>query len=183
MMKAKYQAVCLPHFGLAAERYCHFTSPIRRYPDLFVHSVITAVLEKTGLSELTAASPVDGSAAASFAQAAESAGIRSTDCEIRAMNAEREIVDLYMTLYLSDKIGEVFPVTVTSVIRSGMFVRCENLVEGFLPAACYPGAKVNEERMTVAVGEQIFTLGTPLTVRLVEADVSTGRITFEPMGE
>ncbi len=180
MMKAKYQSVCLPHFGLGADRYCHFTSPIRRYPDLFVHSVITAVLEKTGLPELTAASPVDVSAAASFAEVAESAGIRSTDCEIRAMNAEREIEDLYMTLYMSDKIGESFSVTVTSVIRSGMFVRCENLVEGFLPAACYPGAKINEERMTMVVGEQVFTLGTPLTVRLAEADVSTGRITFEP---
>lgn len=181
MMKAKYQSVCSMHFGLGAETYCHFTSPIRRYPDLFVHTVITEVLEKYGIGELTSDSSVTSNAVPALEKIAHERGVSSSETEITAQTAEREIEDLYMTLYMSSRIGEVFHVTVSSVIRSGMFVQCDNLVEGFVPASFYPGAKINEDFMTLTVGSKVYTLGTQLDVRLIEADVSAGKITFEPV--
>ncbi len=183
MMKAKYQSVSLPHFGLGADTYCHFTSPIRRYPDLFVHTVITAVLERRGLNELsadTSKAKVENSVP-ELEKCAPERGISSSECEVRAQNAERDITDMYMTLYMADKIGEQFSGSVSGVIRSGIFVRCDNLVEGFVPMTCFPGAKVNDELMTVFAGGETITLGTRMNVVLVDADVSTGKITFEKL--
>ncbi len=181
MMKAKYQSVSMPHFGLGADTYCHFTSPIRRYPDLFVHTVITSVLERCGIAELTAEcnkSAVKNSVP-ELERCAADRGVSSSECEVRAQNAERDITDMYMTLYMADKIGERFSGTVSGVIKSGIFVRCDNLVEGFVPITCFPGAKVNDELMTVTCGEEKITLGTRMEVVLADADVSTGKITFE----
>lgn len=180
MMKAKYQSVCAPHFGLSADTYCHFTSPIRRYPDLFVHTVITEVLEKSGLSELTSKSDVSEKDVPALVKIASERGETSSECELRAQAAERSIEDLYMALYMKDKIGEVFHTTVCSVIRSGMFVQCENLIEGFVPAAFFAGAKINEDFMTLTYGQKTYTLGTALDVRLADVDISAGKITFEP---
>jgi len=180
MMKAKYQSVCAPHFGLGAPVYCHFTSPIRRYPDLFVHTVITTVLEKTGLPYLDRFSEADKTCAGELTAAAYDRGASSSDAELRAQTAERDITDLYMAIYMSDKLGEEFRVTVCSVIRSGMFVQCDNLVEGFIPAACWPDAKVNDEFMTLAAGGTVYTLGSQLDAVLYDVDIATGKITFEP---
>ena len=181
MMKAKYQSVCAPHFGLGAEKYCHFTSPIRRYPDLFVHSVLTAVLEKTGLDHVGADVTVQGHPAAYFENAAYERGLTSSDCALRALEAERGIEDLYMTLYMADRIGEEFDVTVISVTKNGMFVSTDKLVEGFVPASAFPAAKTDEERMTLTVGRTVYTLGSRFRVKLTEADVSARRITFSPL--
>lgn len=178
MMKAKYQSVSSPHFGLGAPLYCHFTSPIRRYPDLFVHSVITAALEKTGLLYLDKSSAVDPSCAAELEASAHDAGIKASDCEVRAQNAEYAIEDLYMAIFMSRHIGEEFHVTVSSVIRSGLFVQCDNLIEGFIPAAAFPAAHISEEYMTLESMGKVYTLGTTMTARLTEVDISAGKITF-----
>ena len=183
MMKAKYQSRCFMHFGLGARCYCHFTSPIRRYPDLFVHTVITDVLEKCGLCELTASSEIPKGCVASLESVSHERAVSSTDAEIRAVEAERAIEDMYMTVYMSAHIGEVFDVTVCSVIRSGMFVQCDNLVEGFVPALHFPSCRINDEMMTLECGGRLYTLGTRMRVRLAEADVSTSKITFEPAFE
>jgi len=183
MMKAKYSATCSLHFGLGAPTYCHFTSPIRRYPDLFVHTVITGLLRKAGLTELNSSSTVSAGDVPDLASAALSRGESSSECELRALSAERDIEDLYMALYMRDKIGCDFEATVCSVIRSGMFVQCDNLVEGFVPATCFSGAKINEETMTMFAGGKLYTLGTRLTVRLVDVELSTGKITFKPVKE
>lgn len=181
MMKAKYQSVCAPHFGLGAPVYCHFTSPIRRYPDLFVHTVITAVLEKTGLPYLDRFSgEIEKTCIGELAAAAYDRGESSSDAELRAQTAERDITDLYMAIYMSDKLGEEFDVTVCSVIRSGMFVQCDNLVEGFIPAACWKDAKVNDEFMTLTADGTVYTLGSRLTAVLYDVDIAAGKITFEP---
>lgn len=181
MMKAKYQAVCLPHFGLGAETYCHFTSPIRRYPDTFVHTVITTVIENTGLSQLDFTTDITNMphAVTELGAVAEERGSSSTECEIVALNAERDIEDLYMTLYMQPKLGEVFDVKVSSVIRSGMFVECDNLVEGFIPAITLPNSKTNPDMMTLYYGGKTYELGTPLKAKLVDTDVPTRKITFE----
>ncbi len=178
LMKAKYQSAPAHHFGLGADVYCHFTSPIRRYPDLFVHSVITAVLEQTGAPFLSAERRVPGHPAAKFEKIAAERGFTSTECEIRAMDAEREIEDLYMTLYMAKHIGEEFDAAVSGVVKSGLFVRCENLAEGFVPAENWPGVRIDEEHMTLTSRGITLTLGSPLRVVLTESDPGTIKITF-----
>lgn len=181
MMKAKYLPVPARHFGLGADLYCHFTSPIRRYPDLFVHSVITAVLEKTGSPFLTAGMNVPVSAAAEFARMASDRAFTSSECEVRAMDAERDIEDLYLTLYMARHIGERFRAVISGVTRTGLFVRCDNLAEGFLPAESWPGLRTDEEHLRAAVHGTTYTLGSPLDVILTEADPGTRRISFVPV--
>ena len=184
MMKAKYVATPGSHFGLGAETYCHFTSPIRRYPDLFVHTVLTAVLPYTPAGRLTADTPLPPEAMPQMlAAAAPERGVSSTDTEITAQQTEWKIEDLYMALYMSDKLGQVFDVTVVSVMKFGLFVQCSNLVEGLIPAPLFPDAVVNEAFCTLRSGGTLYTLGTKMQARLVEADPANGRITFAPVEE
>ncbi|MBQ4607795.1 MAG: VacB/RNase II family 3'-5' exoribonuclease [Clostridia bacterium] len=184
MMKAKYVATPGSHFGLGAETYCHFTSPIRRYPDLFVHTVLTAVLPYTPNGLLTADTPLPPEAMPQMqAAAAPERCVSSTDTEITAQQTEWKIEDLYMALYMSDKLGQVFDVTVVSVMKFGLFVQCSNLVEGLIPAPLFPDAVVNEAFCTLRSGGTLYTLGTKMQARLVEADPANGRITFAPVEE
>jgi len=181
MMKAKYTAEPKPHFGLGAKTYCHFTSPIRRYPDLFVHAVLTAVLPYTPTGRLSADTLLPPEAVPQMlAMAAPERGVSSTDTEVNAQQAEWKIEDLYMALYMSDKVGQVFDVTVVSVMKFGLFVQCANLVEGLIPAPLFEDAVVNEAFCTLRSGGTLYTLGTKMQARLVEADPSSGRITFAP---
>ncbi len=182
MMKAKYIAEPKPHFGLGAETYCHFTSPIRRYPDLFVHTVLSAVLPYTPEGKLDKDTVLPPEAFPQMlSMAAPERGVSSTDTEITAQQVERKMEDLYMALYMSDKVGQIFDVTVVSVVKFGLFVQCENLVEGLVPALLFRDAVVNEDFCTLRSEGALYTLGTKMQVRLVEADPASGRITFAPL--
>lgn len=125
LAKAKYSDVCSAHFGLAIARYCHFTSPIRRYPDLSVHRIICAHL--------------DGGHAAEYRKFAAESARQSTDCELRALSAERDIDDMYRCLFLSKFVGQEADGRVSSIISSGFFVRLDNTCEGFVPLATLDG--------------------------------------------
>ena len=96
------------------------------------------------------------------------------------MDAERDIEDLYLTLYMARHIGETFRAVVSGVTRTGIFVRCDNLAEGFIPAENWPGLRTDEEHLTASVHGTAYTLGSPLDVILTEADPGTRRITFLP---
>ncbi|MCC6645329.1 MAG: ribonuclease R [Polyangiaceae bacterium] len=111
LKQASYDPRNIGHFGLASTAYVHFTSPIRRYPDTVVHRIIKAALDKA---------PIDRSddAKARLDEAAKTASAR----ERRAMDVEREVVDLCRALYMRRHIGESFEGTVTSVVASGVFV-------------------------------------------------------------
>jgi len=166
LMKAKYSPMPSLHFGLAEELYCHFTSPIRRYPDLFVHRSITAAIE--------GASDIRGSA-----EAAE----RSTETEIRAVAAERAIEDLYMALYMSRRIGEEYDATVTSVTSFGIFARTASMCEGMIPIAEFGTSPVFNDKMltlTARFGSKVrvFRLGDTVRIKVVSADVATGKISY-----
>ena len=170
LAKAKYSEKPAPHFGLAAELYCHFTSPIRRYPDLFVHRAITSVLCGTRLP----------------AHPAESARV-TTDAEIRATTAEREIEDIYMAQYASFHVGEEFDAVISSVCSFGVFARTEKLFEGLISVEDLfpPRARTeyDEERMILRAGERAFRLGDKLRVRIERADVPSGQIDFALAGK
>ncbi|HEU4534312.1 MAG TPA: RNB domain-containing ribonuclease, partial [Polyangiaceae bacterium] len=111
MKQAAYDTANVGHFGLAATHYVHFTSPIRRYPDLAVHRVVHGLLEQRPARELGGGEEALGMAAR-----------QSSERERRAMEVEREVVDLYRALYMRGRLGETFEGTVTGVVGSGCFV-------------------------------------------------------------
>ena len=167
LMKAKYSASPAPHFGLGCELYCHFTSPIRRYPDLAVHRIIRAVLR----------GEINVNSMSAFA---EEAALKSSENELRALNAEREIEDLYKALYLSDKVGQIFDGVVSSVTSFGLFVELENTCEGLVPISSMDGYYEYDERaLTLTSGRTVYHLGDRVRVRLIGCDLVTRRIEFE----
>lgn len=170
MQKAKYTTGNAGHFGLALEYYCHFTSPIRRYPDLTIHRVIKKMLagKLTG-AEITKTS----------IRCEKSASI-SSEREISAECAERDGDDYFKMLYMADKSGEVFDGIISGVTGFGIFVQLENTVEGFislekLPAGRY---KFDEARFTLSSGKNVYSLGDKIKIKVDGISREIRRVNF-----
>ena len=172
-MQARYSAENLGHFGLATAEYTHFTSPIRRYPDLVVHRLLKESLKEHSLEAWR------GKMMARLPEIAAHASAR----ERNADEAEREIEKIKKVQFMADKVGDEFEGIVFSVIRQGFFVELlEHYVEGFVPA----GTLIDDryfyrEKTHSFVGERHhrhFKLGTRVLVRLDHADQETYRLTF-----
>ena len=174
LMKARYDPQNLGHFGLAAEYYCHFTSPIRRYPDLMIHRVLTALL----------AGNLHGSTEGKLRTAVEKAAVQSSQRELAAQSAEREIERFYMAEFMQDRVGEKFSGTVSGVTRYGLFVSLSFGAEGMVPVESLPGFEYDydEHRMTLSGRGGIYTFGMPLEVVCVSADPGSGQIDFRLEG-
>ena len=170
LMKAKYLHEPRGHFGLATKLYCHFTSPIRRYPDLGVHRIVKAYLNgRTNKSEISR-----------LAKYAEKNARESSENEMRAVYAERKIDELYKAIYMSKFIGQELDATISSVTSFGFFARCDNLCEGLVPLSSLDGAFFfDETSLTLASGRRLFALGQRVKVRVVDASAITRRVTFE----
>jgi len=171
--QAVYKPSNLGHFGLGLRRYSHFTSPIRRYADLLVHRALIRGLDS---SENDLSLGIE----ASF----EKAGEHLSMTERRAMTAERDTIDRYLTAYLSDSIGATFTGHITGVTRFGLFVALEDSgAEGLIPISTLPGGiyRHDPRRHTLAgkSGHRIFTLGATVEVRLTEADTTKGSMVFQ----
>ncbi len=168
LMKARYDPKNLGHFGLGAEYYCHFTSPIRRYPDLAVHRILSAALDHQRPKSLSGFT----------AQAAR----QSSEREVAAQNAEREIEKLYMAQFMAQHIGETFPGAVTGVTRFGVFVALANGIEGMVGVEALGDDRWElDEDVQRLVGSRqntVYQLGTPMEVLCAGADPATGRIDF-----
>lgn len=169
LMKAKYLHEPKGHFGLATKLYCHFTSPIRRYPDLTVHRIVKKYLEDC----------VDKSSISKLSALAERSAKRSSENELRALYAEREIDELYKAVYMGDFIGEEMDATISSVTSFGFFAKCDNLCEGLVPLNSL-GAPFyfDEASLTLSSGRRTFALGQRVKIRVVDSDVVTRRVTF-----
>jgi ribonuclease R len=171
MAKARYDVKPLGHFGLALEDYCHFTSPIRRYPDTAIHRILSDALKTKNKDSLKQ----------KYEAFAVEAAKMSSDAEIRAMSAERSAESCYMAEYMLQHIGEVYDGVVSGVTQRGIFVELENSVEGFVPIASIPNSNYRFDGALSMVdphtGSRI-TIGTPMRVKVVSADVATGRIDF-----
>ncbi len=159
--QAEYSPDNIGHFGLALPRYAHFTSPIRRYADLLVHRAL--------IGDATPWPP--GTAA----------HISAT--ERRAALAEREAIERYLAVFLTSRIGAMFPARVTGVQRFGIFVTLtENGARGLVPAGSLPNDLwVHDEAKQSLSGRHtklVFRLGQPVDVRLVEASALTGGMLF-----
>lgn len=168
MQKARYAENNLGHFGLASGCYCHFTSPIRRYPDLFVHRSLKSILH--GDTKLM---PV-------YVKNAQSAGIDCSERERIADEAERDVDDLYKTVYMSDRIGEIYDATVSGVTNFGVFCELENTVEGLIPIDVLPDDDYEffAEKFLLKGRKSTFRLGDKLKVRVDGCDFGRMRVLF-----
>ena len=166
MMKAKYSEVQSAHFGLGIDCYCHFTSPIRRLSDLATHRIIHKVL-------------IEGKRPEAYASYAKRAARAASESEVRALNAERRIENLYKTLYMSDYIGQTFDAVVSSVTSFGMFCELDNTCEGLIPMSEMPGLFIfNENDLTLRCGKLVYRIGDAVTIKLEEADIIRGKLRF-----
>jgi ribonuclease R len=180
VLRSQSQAVYAPenegHFGLALARYCHFTSPIRRYADLLVHRALISAysLGKGGLPD-------------EQAERFPEFGELISGTERRAIQAERDATDRYLTAYMADRVGAEFEAKVAGVKRFGLFVRLEETgADGLVPVESLPWDRYNlDEVRQRLVGENTgaaFQLGERVTVRLLEANTVTGGLLFEVTG-
>ena len=169
MKWARYSAKNLGHFGLASDAYTHFTSPIRRYPDLIVHRLLKRVLSK---KEVQIAEEV-------LAKKAE----HLSDRERVAMEAEREIVDRYRVRFMRDRIGEEFEGIISGVTAFGFFVELKDIfVEGLVRVTSLPDDYYQyHEKRYCLVGERThrtFRIGDEVRVRVDRVDVERRHIDF-----
>ncbi|MBQ7352251.1 MAG: ribonuclease R [Clostridia bacterium] len=171
MKKAKYDPECMGHYGIASPKYCHFTSPIRRYPDLTIHRIIKDTLhgqmderKKLITKEFVAMS-----------------SIQSSETERNAEAVERDVDDLYRVFYMTHHIGEEFEGIISSVTNFGVFVELENTVEGMMRIDTLPQDQYEylEDRFTLKGYNNKFTIGDKVKVKAVRADILSKEIDFE----
>jgi ribonuclease R len=169
--QARYEPTPKGHFGLALMDYTHFTSPIRRYPDLIVHRALKEFILKHNTSD-TFTEGVD------FVKLGE----KTSERERRAMEAERFVTRRKQCWFMKPKLGETFSGTISGLIERGIFVEIpEYGLEGFLPADALGGFyQFDEEHMCFRKrpGHSTLTVGDPMEVRLDSVEVEDGQITF-----
>ena len=173
MKQAKYTPDNTGHFGLAAPYYCHFTSPIRRYPDLQIHRIIKENIR--GRMNVNRREHYEGI----LPEVAK----HSSEMERRAEEAERETVKLKKAEYMEDHIGEVFEGVISSITKWGMYVELSNTIEGLVHVTnmCDDHYNYYEERYEM-VGEhtnKVYKLGQTVNVRVLDVDKLQRTIDFE----
>ncbi len=172
LKKAKYASDNLGHFGLAAKHYCHFTSPIRRYPDLEIHRIIkesiNGKLHGKRIGQLREIVP----------KVAEQSSIR----ERLADEAERETVDLKKAEYMADKIGEIYEGIISGVTSFGMFVELDNTIEGLIRLSyLIDDYYIYNSEQHMLIGERqkkIYRIGDLVTIKVSKVDVAQKEIDF-----
>ena len=172
LMKAEYKTQNLGHFGLAAKYYCHFTSPIRRYPDLAIHRILKSFIS----------GEMNENIQTKFAKFAGEAAQHSSDTEIEAEYAERDVDELMKAVYMKSHLGESFMGIITHITNFGMFVELENSVEGLVRLENMTDDYYNYSDEDFAlVGERtnvIYRIGDEVYVTVMRADMLTRQIDF-----
>ena len=172
LKKARYDMLPVAHFGLAAERYCHFTSPIRRYPDLMVHRIIHAVAEGRASRKYTK----------KLEETLPTIANHSSERERNAIEAERAVQNRKMAEYMTRFIGREYLGVVSGVTRFGVFVELPSTIEGMVPLAEMKDDYYNYmEKMYCVIGERTkkkISLGDKVKVRVISSDVEASKIEF-----
>ena len=174
MSKARYFEEPLGHFGLALEDYCHFTSPIRRYPDTAIHRILSDLVRGVSVDKIEK----------NYKNFVKSVSEKSSECEIRAMKAERDAEKCYMAEYMQAHIGETFEGKISGVIQTGLFVELESGIEGFVEIEYFPGYGFEFDGIMSFINKKSgisLSIGDKITVKVLSADVSAGKIDFIPV--
>lgn len=168
LMKAEYLTECVGHFGLAAKYYCHFTSPIRRYPDLMIHRILKDFL--------------DGHDVMKYRNIVYDAASHSSETERTAELAERDVDDLFKAAYISDYVGAEFPAQISGITNFGMFAELENSIEGLIRLETIDGDYYEfDEEQRALIGRRhgkIYRIGDSVEIEVTGADLSSRRIDF-----
>lgn len=169
MQKAVYSPMPKGHFGLGEKYYCHFTSPIRRYPDLAIHRIIKDVLQN-GIENIEN----------KYSDFVEEASVQSSLKERNAMDAERAVDTYYKMLYIENYVGEVFDGFVSGVINSGLFVELENGVEGFVKAESLGGRRYvyDSKNYSLSNGRKTFRLGQKVKIKVFGVNIIERKAEF-----
>ena len=172
MSKALYEEKPKGHYGLVLKDYAHFTSPIRRYPDLAIHRIMTDMLKGTEKETMILR----------YTDFAERASKQSSEREVIAMQIERKAEDCYKAEYARRHLGECYEGTISGVTQRGLFIELDNGVEGFVPASSLTpsGTSLTEGvRLTDPASGKTWSLGDKMMITIVRADVNLGKIDFE----
>lgn len=168
MQQAVYEPHCEGHFGLAYEAYAHFTSPIRRYPDLTVHRAIKAILNGQNYEP---------------GKSWQALGVHTSFCERRADDAARDVENWLKTYYMRDKVGEIFEGKISGVANFGIFVTLDDIyIDGLVHISDLGEDYFNFRPEIMAIeGERSgirFNMGDRVAVRVARADLDDGKIDF-----
>lgn len=169
MQQARYSEDNHGHYGLAADYYTHFTSPIRRYPDLLVHRMVREY------SDLTEEKKEH------FQEVIPELASSSSTLERRAIDAERTVEAMKKAEYMAEQVGQEFEAVVASVVKFGMFIELPNTIEGLIHITTLPEFYNYNERTMTLQGEKsgkVFRVGQKIKVKLTRADKETGDIDF-----
>ena len=172
MSKALYEEKPKGHYGLVLKDYAHFTSPIRRYPDLAIHRIMTDMLKGTEKETMILR----------YTDFAERASKQSSEREVIAMQIERKAEDCYKAEYARRHLGECYEGTISGVTQRGLFIELDNGVEGFVPASSLTpsGTSLTEGvRLSDPASGKTWSLGDKMMITIVRADVNLGKIDFE----
>lgn len=176
---ARYEAENLGHFGIASKYYCHFTSPIRRYPDLFIHRIISKYIEENY--------QLSDDEIEKYRGQAEKYAKQSSDREKIAQKVERDSVDLKMAEYMQDKIGNEYDGIISSITSFGVFVELENTVEGLVRfAELGDDYFIYDEDRKTLLGERtkiLYKIGDKMRIKVIRADKVSRQIDFEKIDE
>lgn len=168
MSKAKYKSVCEGHFGLAFEHYLHFTSPIRRYPDLAVHRALHWYFEQN--KKMTE----------NFAREASHIADVCTDREINAVSCERDVDDIRKAQYMSKRIGQESEATVSGVTAYGIYAELPDTCEGFIPIGKIDGYyEYDEDAFALKSPKKDIVLGDRVKIRIISVNIPEGKAEFE----
>ncbi len=169
MQKARYSEENKGHFGLASGCYCHFTSPIRRYPDLFIHRVLKCILHGENDVAKSKYSPI-----------ARVAAIDTSERERQAETAERDVDDLYKVAYMQERLGEEYDAVISGVIESGIFAELANTVEGFIRFELLPADRYEfyAEKFLLKGKSHSYRIGDKVRVKVAGCDLGSRRVQF-----
>ncbi|MFD3155876.1 ribonuclease R [Haloimpatiens sp. FM7330] len=177
LKQAKYAPECVGHFGLAARYYCHFTSPIRRYPDLIIHRIIKEYIN----------GKIDEGRSKKLEKSVQYASSQSSDMERLADDAEREVDDLKKAEYMSYRIGEEHEGIISSVTNFGMFIELPNTIEGLVHISSLDDDYyVYDEAHLCLIGERtknIYRLGDNVKIRVSKVDLDARDVYFDLVKE
>ena len=172
---AKYEPENKGHFGIASKYYCHFTSPIRRYPDLFIHRVISKYLENNYV--------IDDEEYEILEEQAKDRSIKSSEREKVATEVEREADKIKMAEYMEGKVGEEYDAIISSITSFGVFAELENTVEGLIRfEALGDEYFIYDEERKILIGEvtnKTYKIGDKIRIRVLRASKELREIDFE----